>query len=176
MGVLWKNELTDKAAWQAVPIGELAEQGGGHAKAIFHLWQFGQGNEALVALFARLDQTVYVNGELLIGQLRILRHQDEILAGPWRYYYSAESRPCISAFRLAEGGRQPKCGVCRGVIEDGQAVVVCPRCGRAFHQIPAEENFPAKECWTYRDKCLCEHPTDLGEGATWRPEQEEFCV
>lgn len=176
MGMLWQQESADQPSWRSLPTGSFGEPRNDEARLPFHLRQFGQGNDTIVALIARRGQSIFVNGEPLIGQLRILRHQDEILDGLTRCYYSAESRPCASVFRLVEGDRRPKCGICRGTIEDGQVVVACPRCGRVFHQIPADENSSAKECWTYREKCLCEHPTALGEDATWRPEQEECCA
>ena len=175
MSVLWQKELCDNPTWKSLPVNYFADHGAADASPPFHLRLFGQGTDAVVALLSPLELPVYVNGDYLIGGLRILQNQDEILAGLQRYYYSAESTPLVSVYQLAPGGRRPKCGVCRGVIEDGQSVVVCHRCGRVFHQLLAGENLPAKECWTYRAKCLCDHPTDLGEGATWRPEQEECC-
>jgi hypothetical protein len=110
----------------------------------------------------------------LLGGLKVLGHRDEILVGGELFCYSAQSRPVVIEFTLAEGGRRPRCGVCRMEIEDGQAAVACPQCGRVYHQIDAAGEQAAKQCWTYLPTCLCGHSTALGEDGAWRPDQEGF--
>jgi hypothetical protein len=134
---------------------------------------FGTGGEAGAALLAADDLPVWVNGERVIGGLKVLVHRDEILIGGELYCYSAQSRPVVAAFALAEGQRRPRCGVCRMAIEDGQAAVACPMCARVYHQMEAAGERAAKLCFTYRPACLCGHPTGLGEDDAWRPDKEE---
>jgi hypothetical protein len=134
---------------------------------------FGSGGDVGAALLSADDVAVWVNGERVLGGLKVLLHRDEILVGGELYYYSAQSRPVVAAFALVEGQRRPRCGVCRMAIEDGQAAVCCPQCGRVYHQIEAAGEQAAKLCWTYRPACLCAHPTGLGEDDAWRPDKEE---
>jgi hypothetical protein len=71
------------------------------------------------------------------------------------------------------GQREARCSLCRGAIQEGMAIVECPRCMRLFHQIDAGPDGPEKHCWTYSEKCRhCEHPTALSGEVLWSPEQE----
>src|SRR5688572_7910219 len=100
MSVLWQKELGDNPTWKSLPVNHCAAPGTDDASPPFHLRQFGQGTDAVVALLAPWELPVFINGDSLIGGLRILQHQDEILAGLQRYYYSAESRPLVSIYQL----------------------------------------------------------------------------
>jgi hypothetical protein len=135
---------------------------------------FGSGGDAGAAILAPSDAAIWVNGETVLGGLKVLAHRDEILVDGELYCYSAQSRPVAAAFALAAGQRRPRCGVCRMAIEDGQAAVGCPQCGRIYHQLEAAGEQAAKLCWTYRPACLCRHPTGLGEDDAWRPDKEDF--
>jgi len=128
------------------------------------------------ALLVRPGVRVRVNGEPVLGDLRLLEHRDEVLIGSVRVYFSQEATPAVVAFHLAEGQRPPICPICRGPVRDGMAVQ-CPGCGRWFHQRPASDDQPAKPCWTYAPTCrFCSHPTALTSDAAWQPEQEECLV
>jgi hypothetical protein len=169
MSTLFRQHEASEMAWQQLPLAAASQQ-----ELPFRLFPLGQGSEAAVVLLVPLGVAALVNGEPLLGGLRVLAHRDEILVGGRRFYYSAQSKPAVSTYRLAEGARRPRCAVCRMAIEDGQNVVTCPGCGRVFHQLEAEGDRPAKQCWTYRPACLCTHPTPLTDEAVWRPEQEEI--
>ena len=138
--------------------------------------RYGSGLESGVVLITRPGVRAWVNGQPVLGGLRRLQHQDEIIAGRLRLYYSAESTPVVVTFRLKEGTRAPTCPVCRGPVKDGQQAVQCPGCSRWYHQLDAAEGKPAKHCWTYADTCLCKHPTSLSGESAWRPEMEESNV
>jgi len=179
MGRIWQQQrgMDGQLVWAqadaAAAAGELLR---GLRLVPFGHAASGGGADGGIALLAPPGApAAYVNGEQLIGGLRILEHRDEILCGLGRWYYSAESRAEIRAFSLAAGERRPRCGVCRSPIEDGQHVVACPQCKRLYHQIAEQPPAPAKPCWTYRPQCLCGHPTALDEDALWRPEKEACC-
>jgi hypothetical protein len=44
-----------------------------------------------------------------------------------------------------------------------------------YHQLDGNEEGGAKHCFTYRDRCVCGHPTSLDGDAAWRPDEEEMC-
>jgi hypothetical protein len=133
----------------------------------------GARGESQMALLAPLNDRVWVNGEPLLGSLRILRHRDEILVGRQLFCFSGQSHPTVFEFVLAPGSRNPRCAVCRMAVEEGQAAVACPQCARVYHQLDAVGEQLAKQCWTYRKACLCGHPTGLTEDAVWHPESDE---
>jgi hypothetical protein len=177
MGTLWhKLRAGDStaAAWQPARICNdeaLCEFGGS-----LQFVSLGAGSDTLVVLLVAPESVpVHINGDEQIGGLKVLAHRDEILCGGQRYYYSAQSRPSLSPFALGDGRRRPRCPVCRMAIDDGQMTVCCPQCGRTYHQLPATDTASAKACWTYREQCLCSHPTALGEDAAWRPEWDPCC-
>ena len=177
MATLWRRQIGDDGAtWlaHAIEVGALRDGNGAFADSSILLTTFGSGSESGTAILAPLEVAIWVNGETVLGGLKVLRHRDEILVGSELYCYSAQSRPVVSAFALAEGERRPRCGVCRMAIEDGQAAVACPQCGRIYHQLEAAGEQGAKLCWTYKPACLCGHPTGLGEDDAWRPDKEEF--
>ena len=114
---------------------------------------------------------VLVNGETVPGSIRILRHQDEIVVGGHRYFYSGQSLPRVEVYH-GQADRPLRCPVCRQDIEDGQPTVRCPGngCGRIYHEITGEDGAPIKPCWTYNQHCaVCNHPTSLSPDAAWTP-------
>jgi hypothetical protein len=126
-------------------------------------------------LLARDGVWVRVNGEVVLGGMRILEHKDEVLVEDVRVVFSQESTPVVVAF-AAGAGRAPTCPICRGPICDGMPAVQCPGCGRWFHQVEGEGR-PAKPCWTYAATCrFCQHPTAFAAEAGWRPDREEIFV
>jgi hypothetical protein len=120
---------------------------------------------------------VRVNGQAILGGVRVLEHKDEVLLAETRLYFSMETAPVTTAYRLSEDGRPPICPICRGPICDGMRAVQCPGCGRWFHQLDAAGDRLAKSCWTYAPTCrFCSHPTAFDAVAAWRPEKEETHV
>jgi len=137
----------------------------------------GSGSETLAVLLARADAAVRVNGQPLVGGMRVLSHRDEILVGARRFYFSAESTPVRAPFQLEGTSRRPVCPVCRGPLKDGDLAVACPGCGRWHHQADAVEGQRTRACWTYATECrFCKHPTAMTGQPTWTPEQEEAHV
>ena len=124
-------------------------------------------------LLARPQAWVRVNGEPVLGGMRILEHKDEVLVEDVRLVFSQESVPVQVTFAAASGQRLPTCPICRGPIREGMQAVQCPGCGRWFHQLSGDGQ-PAKPCWTYAPTCrFCNHPTALGGAAGWQPERED---
>jgi hypothetical protein len=171
---VWR-ERPDRT-WQAltIPAGrplagtELGEPG---------IQLCGLGAERGAALLVRPGVWVRVNGQPVLGGLRVLEHKDEILLAETRLFFSGESTPTVVPFRAVEGGRAPICPICRGPIKDGLQAVQCPGCGRWFHQTEALDGRPAKPCWTYAPTCrFCSHPTSFGAEAAWTPEKEDAHV
>jgi hypothetical protein len=122
-------------------------------------------------LMSRPGVWVRVNGQPVLGGLRVLEHRDEVLLPGACLFFSLESTPTVSPFRVVEGGRAPTCPICRGPIREGMPAVQCPGCGRWFHQLDA------KPCWTYAPTCrFCSHPTSFAAEAAWRPDKEELHV
>jgi len=127
-------------------------------------------------LLARDGVWVRVNGEPVLGGMRILEHKDEVLVEEIRLVFSQESTPVLVNFTATAGQRLPTCPICRGPIRDGMQAVQCPGCGRWFHQLTAEGQ-PAKPCWTYAATCrFCQHPTAFTAESAWRPDREENLV
>jgi hypothetical protein len=129
------------------------------------------------ALLVRPGVRAWVNGEPVLGGLRLLEHKDEVRLGATRLFFSVEAAPAVAAFRPAPGERVPVCPVCRGPVREGAQAVQCPGCGRWFHQLNAAGDRPAKPCWTYAPACrFCNHPTAFAAEASWRPGREESLV
>jgi hypothetical protein len=170
MGTLW--EETPGGGWQAIALA------GQHSPADgVRLVILGQGAERVAALMVRPGLPARVNGEPILGGLRLLGHKDEVLLGTRRLYYSAESRP-VAVRYLREGeSHPPACPVCRGPLRDGERAVRCPGCGRWYHQLEVETDGREKRCFTYAPACrYCRHPTDLSGGPVWSPAEEEAHV
>jgi len=130
----------------------------------------GQG----AALLVRPGVSARVNGEPVLGGLRLLEHKDEVLVGARRLFFSAEATPVVAVFHLPEGQRPPICPVCRGPVREGMQAVQCPGCGRWFHQRETTAQQPAKPCWSYAATCrFCNHPTSFAAEAAWRPDRED---
>jgi hypothetical protein len=126
------------------------------------------------ALLVRPGVRVRVNGEPVLGGLRLLEHKDELLVGTRRLFFSAETTPVVVIFQLAAGQRAVVCPICRGPVRAGMQTVQCPGCGRWFHQREATADQPAKPCWTYAPTCrFCKHPTSFAAEAAWRPDGED---
>jgi hypothetical protein len=177
VATLWQRQVGDDGAtWTAHTIDVGGANNGSVALGASPvvLARFGSGGDAGAAIFAPAGTAIWVNGATVPGGMKVLAHRDEILVGGELYWYSAQSRPVVAAFVLAESRPRPRCGVCRMAIEDGQAACACPQCGRIYHQMEAAGEQAAKLCWTYRPQCLCGHPTGLGEDDAWRPDKEDF--
>ena len=165
MSSLWRQ--SPGGAWEAAALA--AEPGPPYRLAPdVALVGFGRGADGGVALLARSGAAVRVNGLAILGGLRLLDHQDEILIGRQRFFFSTESTPQVATFRHEGEGRRPSCPICRGPLGDGDSAVQCPGCGRWYHQVAA------RPCFTYAPQCrFCRHPTALTGAAIWRPEQED---
>jgi hypothetical protein len=122
-------------------------------------------------LLTRPEVWVRVNGEPVLGGMRIIEHKDEVLAGDIRFVFSQQGVPVVVGYTPVAGGRLPTCPVCRGVVREASASVQCPGCGRWFHQEGA------KTCWSYAPTCrFCNHPTSFDDESAWRPDREEAVV
>src|SRR5262245_41644492 len=166
MGCIWQEHAG--AAWQArALVAGRVLRGEELALAGAAFVPLGQG----AARRVRAGVRARVNGEPVLGGLRLLEHRDEVLIGATRLVFSGEATPAVTTLRLGEGERVPVCPVCRGPVRDGTAAVQCPGCGRWSHQLDA------KPCWTYAPACrFCGHPTSLDGEAAWRPDREESLV
>lgn len=174
MSCVWQ-ELPDRT-WRAVPIrnGEplTGADLGASGIQLCHL-----ASERGAVLMVHPGVWVRINGQPVLGGVRVLDHKDEILLAETRLYFSMEATPLVVLYRPAEGSRPPICPICRGPIRDGMQAVQCPGCGRWFHQLAADGDRPAKSCWTYAPTCrFCSHPTAFGAESAWRPEREEAHV
>jgi hypothetical protein len=176
MSCIWQE--TAHKGWQAVPIlkGKLLR---GEAVSLPGIALFGlvQGGERGALLLSRPGVWVRVNGLPVLGGLRVLEHKDEVLIAGGRLYFSLETTPTATTYRIPEGVRAAVCPICRGPIKDGATAVQCPGCARWFHQAEAADGRPAKPCWTYAPNCrFCNHPTAFDAQAAWRPDCEEAHV
>lgn len=173
MSSLWKPAAG--GAWEParVPVTDTIDQALSLGPGV-RLIRQGTGSESLAALLVGEGKAVHVNGQAVLGGLRVLEHRDEILVGADRFYYSAESAPVRAVFRLDEGDRRPVCPVCRGPLRDGELAVACPGCGRWHHQADPVEGQRTRACWTYAAECrFCRHPTSMSGEPTWSPDKEE---
>jgi hypothetical protein len=138
------------------------------------LFGLAEGSERGALLMVRAGLWARVNGLPVLGGLRLLQHKDEVLVLGGRLYFSVETTPAITTYRVPEGGRAAVCPICRGPIKDGMQAVQCPGCARWFHQAEAADGRPAKPCWIYAPTCrFCGHPTAFDAEAAWRPDREE---
>jgi Prokaryotic RING finger family 1 len=165
MSSLWRQ--TSGGAWESVALSAEGLRPVRLSPDVT-LVGFGRGADGGVALMTRPGAAARVNGLPILGGLRLLDHQDEVLIGRERFYYSAESTPVVVPFRHEGEGRRPSCPICRGPLGDGDDAVQCPGCGRWYHQLAA------RPCFTYAPQCrFCRHPTALTGAAVWCPEQED---
>jgi hypothetical protein len=126
------------------------------------------------ALFVQQGVWVRVNGEPILGGLRLLEHKDEILTSVGRLCFSQETPPAVVIYQPTLGQRPAVCPICRGPVIQGMQAVQCPGCARWFHQLDAIGDRPAKPCWTYAPTCrFCNHPTAFAAEAVWRPDRED---
>ena len=141
--------------------------------------EFGQAGCELVPLYGEPGHVLFrrphvaarVNGEA-VGTVVVLQHRDELQIDGQCCCYSSESRPQITEFRAEPGRRTPKCALCSTYLADADAIVVCPGCGRRYHQMDATADREAKHCFTYEPHCRCGHPTDLSGANLWQPESD----
>jgi hypothetical protein len=176
MNSLWQRQgksAPGDSRWKRIPLSaSLFRIADGSSQIL--IMKFGENTEVATALLAAPGSRLAVNGLPVLGGLKLLDHSDEITADGVRFVFSGESLPEVTALHLETGGRELRCSLCRGVIQDGMSVVCCPRCGRLFHQIDGGSESTEKHCWTYSDRCRhCGHPTALSEEALWSPEDEE---
>ncbi len=116
------------------------------------------GPDGAVALVARRDTPVRVNGRHLTGGLRLLRDRDEIRLGRARFFLSTRDPLTVEPFP----GPAVACPRCSDTLRVGTPAVRC-HCGLWFHQSPGQE------CFTYADKCpQCRSTTAL-EVENWHP-------
>jgi hypothetical protein len=170
MSCIWQENQPGQ--WSASPlaVGRLL-QGEDLGIAGIALLALRQGGSALLV---RPGVWARVNGEPVLGGLRLLEHKDEILAGAARLCFSQETTPVVVHFHAVTGQRLPICPVCRGPVREDNQAVACPGCGRWFHQLDADGDRPAKPCWTYAPTCrFCNHPTAFAASAAWRPDRED---
>jgi hypothetical protein len=134
----------------------------------------GALTERSALLLATTGLRVLVNGLPILGGLKVLDHRDEFASEGGRFIYSDESIPEVTTYAAEAGRREIRCSLCRGVLEEGTAVVRCPRCGRLFHQADSSPETPERHCYTYSQFCRhCGHPTALSGALLWSPDQEE---
>lgn len=137
------------------------------------LTSFTRGGLAGSALLVRSGAVAFVNGVPVLGGLQVLEHRDELLVAGVRAFYSVESKVEPTTYQVADG-RVVKCVLCRTPFVSGQDTIVkCPQCGRCYHHMEADADRPAKLCWTFRETCLCGHPTRLSDEPLWRPDVED---
>ncbi len=108
---------------------------------------------------------VSVNQSHAFTGLRVLRHRDAIRIGPApALYFTKERQARVETFA---GSDEPThCPRCRSEILPNDAVVRCPSCQVAMHEIPAEK----RGCWSYSPTCcVCGGPTDFSVGYQWHP-------
>jgi hypothetical protein len=172
MSCLWVQNVPGCWTTRTVPAGKplAGEDIGVPGIALLVLPRQG------AVLLARDGVWVRVNGEVVLGGMRILEHKDEVLVEDLRLVFSQESTPVITPFVVVAGQRPPTCPICRGPIRDGMHAVQCPGCGRWFHQQEGDGQ-PARPCWTYAATCrFCQHPTAFDTESAWRPDREENLV
>jgi hypothetical protein len=172
MSCLWMEGAAGEWAPRIVPAGKpmAGEDLGVPGIALLVLPRQG------AVLLARDGVWVRVNGERVLGGMRLIEHKDEVLVEDARLVFSQESAPVIVRFTVLTNLRLPTCPICRGPIRDGMQAVQCPGCGRWFHQID-DEGETARPCWTYAPTCrFCQHTTSFAAEAAWRPDREENLV
>jgi len=175
MSDIWFQSTDDTSQWCAFALAtEVNDLSTIVGVPVFAVQFTTAGQQSQAALIVGADATVSVNGRVVVGGLKVLAHRDEILVKRRLLYYSDETLPVVSVYRLTDGQRSPRCAVCRMSILDGQTVVTCPRCSRVLHQSATVDDEQSKKCWTYRPHCLCGHPTSLDGDTAWRPSQEEI--
>jgi hypothetical protein len=170
----WQDESAPAGSrWKRIPLGSSLFRITDVSSQIL-ITRFGESTEFAIALVAARGSRLAVNGLPVLGGLKVLDHRDEITADGVRFVFSGESLPEVTALHAEPGGRELRCSLCRGAIQDGMSVVRCPRCGRLFHQIDGGSESPEKYCWTYSERCRhCGHPTALSEASLWSPDDEE---
>ncbi len=89
--------------------------------------------------------------------LRLLGDRDEIRAGGRIFCLSLESM--LEVRRFSPGEKVILCARCQAPLGDDEAVLACPRCRAAFHEV----------CWGYHSECArCRRSTTE---PVWIPER-----
>jgi hypothetical protein len=165
MAHLWLREAAGE--WAALPLLGAVDLGARPPRAAVDATEIllrplaGSRGWALVA---RAGARLRVNGEPLLGDLRVLADRDQIRVGGETLYFTTEDPARVEPFAGAE--RPLSCPRCRQALAPGTAAVRCPACGVWHHQ---SEELP---CWTYAATCaLCPRATDLQAGLQWSPEE-----
>jgi hypothetical protein len=163
MSSLWLEHRPKEWRSLTVPSGQLLTGRGVGLPGVGVL-----GLPGRAVLFVHAGTFARVNGEPVVGGMRVLEHRDEVLTEAARCFFSGESAPVVTPFVLGPGGRVPTCPVCRGPVREGMLAVACPGCGRRAHQLEG------RACWSYAPTCrFCNHPTSFAAEATWRPDVED---
>ena len=112
-----------------------------------------RGLQARTLLLKRASQRVWVNGELLVTDARLLRSRDVIRVatpdGDLQLCYVDEQVAVVKPFErdAAQEHDDMECPRCQQSIEVGTDSVRCPQCHVVCHQ---NERL---RCWTYTPKC-----------------------
>lgn len=167
MAHLWLRDAAGE--WAVLPLAGAVDLGhrppraeAGEAAVVLRPLAGGSG-WALVAR-SGAGARVRVNGEPLLGDLRVLADRDQLRLGDEALYFSTENPARVEP--LAQAERPLACPRCRQTIAPATPAVRCPACGVWHHQ---SEELP---CWTYAPTCaLCPRSTDLQAGLQWSPEE-----
>ena len=167
MATIFRKNAEGMWCGEALPTGDAGALASSGARFIAFLMH-GRRHAAITV---RDGCAAFVNGEPVIAGLRVLTHQDEIYAPPERLFFSAEERPSIVRLEMPED-RAVRCALCRDSIGFGEEFVQCPKCGRRFHQ-SSEPDADSRRCFTYKETCVCDHPTTLSGEFAWTPDTED---
>jgi len=120
---------------------------------------------ARFSLLAPPGCCVWVNQGRVFSGLRVLRHRDAIRIGQApALYFTTERLAQVETFPGSDEATH--CPRCRSEILPNDAVVRCPGCQVAMHEMPAEK----RGCWSYAPTCcVCGGPTDFSTGYQWHP-------
>ena len=144
------------------------------------------GSQLQTLLLKPASQRVWLNGEPLLTDARVIRSRDEILIdlaepsdrgdgdagleksdhsnGSLRLFFDDESLAQVEAF-IPSDDESADCPRCQQPILEGCSSVRCPSCGVACHETRS------LNCWTYTSDCpTCGANTDLS-GDPWSPMQ-----
>lgn len=117
------------------------------------------GGESDVALIARPDARVRLNGRPIYGGLRVLADHDEIQIDGSRFYYSARDPLAVEVYP----GPPATCPRCCAMIQPGSPAVRC-HCGAWLHEFA-----PDFGCFTYSGYCPSCNGSTLLEEDPWDP-------
>jgi hypothetical protein len=167
MAMIFRKNVSGSWCATRLPLCEADRFGGIGSQLI----EFVAQGRRRAALLVRDGVAAFVNGEQVIGGLRVLANQDEIYSPPERFWFSTEERAQIERLENPEG-RAVRCALCRDEIAVGEEFVKCPRCARRFHQ-SSGPGADTRRCFTYKETCVCDHPTTLSGEFAWTPDNED---